>query len=864
MKKLIILDGNALLHRAYHAIQPLTDSKGRVVNAVFGFARVLSKIIKDFKPDYMAVCWDRKEKTFRHEAYVEYKATRKVKPQDLYDQIPMISELLDAYGIPHYDKAGYEADDLIGTIAKKLETDVDEVVIVTGDMDTLQLVDDKINVLAFRKGVSETERYDAKKIEEKYGLEVAQLIDYKALLGDPSDNIKGVKGIGEKGAQKLIKEYGSVDNIYAALENGKIDASEKIKKVLEAGKKSAFQSRDLVILQLAAPIDFSLDEMKFGDYDADAVRNFYVEYGFRSLLENFNNHVAGTPEIASLKNNFEEIKNFFSAKKLVADLKKEKEFLFYIVQGQEGLFGREIQELNLAFGGKFFKLIFNKDLKAPDLFREMKAVFEDEGIKKSSYDIKNQMHILGEFGIKLQGIYFDIMIAGYILNPGIRRYNLDELCLDYLKKASGEKDLILDLVNLKNLLSSRIEEEKMQKVFFDIEMPLLPVLYNMEETGILIDKKLLGNLSADFEKRLAEIDKKIYEFAGSEFNIDSPQQLKVVLYDNLKLKPAAGRIKKGKTGLSTAASELEKLAGLHPIIDFISEHRELAKLKNTYVDTLPKQTDKTGRVHSTFNQTITSTGRLSSSSPNLQNIPIKSEIGREIRKAFVADKGFVLASLDYSQIELRIAAAMAGEEHMIKAFANGDDIHRQTAAEIFGVDAKEVTKEMRNKAKTINFGVLYGMGAQGLASGAKMSRQEAEDFLARYYSSHPAIMDYVERTKALAYKTGYVETLFGRRRYVPEIKSHIPQVQAAAERMAINMPIQGTAADIIKLAMIEIEKNIANEDVRMVLQVHDELVFEIKKGKEKKAVAEIKEVMENIYRLKVSLLVEADIGERWE
>ncbi len=336
------------------------------------------------------------------------------------------------------------------------------------------------------------------------------------------------------------------------------------------------------------------------------------------------------------------------------------------------------------------------------------------------------------------------------------------------------------------------------------------------------------------------------------------------MYDKLGLKPASGRIKKGKTGLSTAASELEKLSGSHPIIDLISEHRELAKLKNTYIDTLPKQLDKEGRVHSTFNQTVTSTGRLSSSEPNLQNIPVRSEMGKKIREAFVSDKGCVLASLDYSQIELRLAAALTGEKHMIEAFLNGADIHRQTAAEIFNVSLKDVTKEMRQKAKTINFGVLYGMGSGGLAAATKMSRQEAEDFLARYYSAHPAIVDYVERTKALAYKTGYVETLFGRRRYVPEIKSFMPQVQAAAERMAVNMPIQGTAADIIKLAMIEIDKNVVNDDVKMVLQVHDELVFEIKKGKEKKALADIKEIMELIYKLKVPLLVEVETGERWD
>lgn len=857
MNKLIIIDGNALLHRAYHAVQPLTDKDGRVVNAVYGFARVLGKLIKDFKPDYMTVCWDRKEKTFRHEAYAGYKAQRKVQAQDLYDQIPMISELLDAYAIPHYDKAGFEADDLIATIARKTEKEMDEVIIVTGDMDTLQIVDDKINVLAFRKGVSETERYDAKKVFERYKLNVDQLIDYKALLGDPSDNIKGVRGIGAVGAQKLISEYGSIDEIYKVLEAGKLLASEKMKKTLADGKKAAYESRDLVVLRTDAPIKFSLEEMKFGKYDAESVHNFYVAYGFRTLAEKNTNQPASVSGETGIK----EIHNLEEAKRILKNIKDE--LLFHIGEGQEGLFGKEIQEIFLFSGGKTARIIFGKNLKAQDFFKEAKMVFEDEKIKKSGFDIKLQMHILGRFNVEMRGAHFDIMIAGYILNPGVRRYSLEELCSDYLKK-SLEKNPVLDLVNLKNLLAGRIEEEKLQKVFYEIEMPLLSVLYKMERTGIMVDKKLLAKLSADFAHRLAELDAEIYKLAGSEFNIDSPQQLKVVLYDTLGLKPESGRIKKGKTGLSTAASELEKLAGLHPIIDLISEHRELAKLTNTYVDTLSKQTDKAGRVHSTFNQTVTSTGRLSSSAPNLQNIPIKTELGREIRKAFVAKEGFVLASLDYSQIELRIAAALAGEKHMIKAFLDGADIHSETAVEIFNVPLKDVTKEMRQKAKTINFGVLYGMGAPGLAVATKMSRIEAEEFLAKYYTTHPAITEYVERTKALAYKLGYVETLFGRRRYVPEIKSFIQQVRASAERMAINMPIQGTSADIIKLAMVEIDKNIANDDVRMVLQVHDELVFEIKKGKEKKAIADIKEVMEEICKLKVPLVVEAEVGERWE
>ena len=853
MKKLVIIDGNALLHRAYHAIAPLSDPKGRLVNAVYGFARVFIKAMKDLAPDYAAVCWDRREPTFRHEAYKAYKAQRVKHPQELYDQIDMIQDFLFAYGVPSYDAKGFEADDLISTIAVKSKTD--KVIILTGDKDALQLVDDKINVMAFKKGVSETLLYTSEEIKKEYGLLPKQMIDLKALAGDPSDNIKGVYGIGNVGAEKLLKQYGDIDNLYEHLEKGKLEATEKVKGALQRGKKDAFASRDLVVLREDAPIEFSLEEMKFGDYDKEAVKEFFIEYGFRSLLAQ-TQLTADSSRLTAIR----EIASLSEIKKIINDIKDE--LLFYIEEGKEGLFGKEIQTLHFSFNGKFFKILFNQKLKAKEIFKEFKDIFENEKIKKSGYDLKRQMYILDGSGIKLAGVHFDILIAGYILNPGERRYEMDVLVLDFLKKQMS-KDLIMDLAMLKELFAKRIEEEKLEKVFFEIEMPLCSVLFRMEKNGIKVNQEKLAGLSADFEKRLQKIDKEIWRLAGEEFNIDSPQQLKVVLYDKLKLKPPSGRIKRGKTGLSTAASELEKLSGTHEIIDLISEHRELAKLKNTYIDALPKLLDKQARVHSSFNQTVTSTGRLSSSAPNLQNIPIKTELGRQIREAFVADKGNVLVSLDYSQIELRLAAALSGEQHMINAFTRGEDIHKQTAAEIFGIPLSEVTKETRQRAKTINFGVLYGMGVNGLAAATKMNRVEAEDFLARYYSAHPAIMEYIERTKALAYKTGYVETIFGRRRYLPEIKSYIPQLQAAAERMAINMPIQGTAADLIKMAMIEIYKNIVGPDIKMVLQVHDELVFEVKKSMAEKAAKEIKEVMENIYKLKVKLEVETEIGERW-
>ncbi|MBU1179982.1 DNA polymerase I, partial [Patescibacteria group bacterium] len=664
-----------------------------------------------------------------------------------------------------------------------------------------------------------------------------------------------VRGIGKTGAQKLVQEYGTVQGIYGALEKGELEATEKVKNTLREGRNDAFQSRELVVIVKDVPIESTLEEMEFGDYKPEDVRDFFVGYGFRSILAQLDG--AELDRAGGL----EETKSLDAIKKIVKDIKKSEELAFLIVEGKEGLFGKEICELWFSFGGRFLKGIFGK-LQPEQVLSELKPIFEDEKIKKISHDIKSQMHILDRYGIELRGAYFDTMLAGYVLNPGTRRYDLDTLALDFLKKQLG-KNKIFDLVNLKNLLEGRIKKEKIERVLFDIEMPLIPVLFQAERVGVKIDKKLLAGLSEDFTKRLEQIDKKIYKLAGEEFNISSPQQLQVILYEKLGLKPKGGRIKRGKTGLSTAASELAKLLGAHEIIEFIMEHRELTKLKNTYIDALPKLLDKRDRVHTTFNQTITSTGRLSSSEPNVQNIPIRTELGRGIRKAFIAESGYILASFDYSQIELRLAAALAGEKHMIRAFERGEDIHRQTAAEVFGVKLEDVTKEMRRKAKAVNFGVLYGMGVQGLARSIKSSMAEAQDFLDRYYSAHPAIMEYVECTKALAHKLGYVETIFGRRRYLPEIKSYIEPVRAAAERMAINMPIQGTAADIIKMAMIEIQKNVVSDDVRMVLQVHDELVFEIKKGCEKKAVREIKEVMEHVYKLAVPLEVDVEVGNSW-
>jgi len=852
MKKLIILDGNALLHRAFHAIRPLTDPKGRPVNALYGFSKVLTKIIADSKPEYIAVCWDRREKTFRHEAYKNYKATRKAQPQDLYDQVDMIKEMLNLYNIPSYDKVGYEADDLLGTIANKMKSKVDKVLILTGDMDALQLVEDKVNIIAFKKGVSDVIRYDEAEVKRKYGLEPKQIIDLKALMGDASDNIKGVKGIGAKGAEALIKKFGSVENLYKKLEDS--DIKETQKKLLLADKENAFKSLDLVEIRKNVPGSYSLSDMKFGDYDKDKLNDFFVEYGFRTLTTN--------NDFKKVEPNNTHLIKATDVKEFIKNIKEKDELIFYIQEAEEGLFGKDVKNFSCLSGKIHFDFYPNKNLSIKDVMQLMKPIFENKNIKKISHDFKEQMHILSNFNINLEGLYFDTMLAGYIINPGKRHYEIDEMILEYLKKKK-DKGVIVDILNLKDEFTKKIKEEKLEKIFFDIEMPLIPILFNMERNGIKLDIDLLKKMSNDFSKRLKEIDKKIYKLADEEFNIDSPSQLQVILYEKMKLEPESGRIKRGKTGLSTAASELEKLIGTSDIIELIMEHRELAKLMNTYIEALPRLVTKDGRVHSTFNQTVTTTGRLSSSNPNMQNIPIRSEMGRKIRQAFVADRGNVLVSLDYSQFELRLASVIAGEGHMIEAFNKGIDIHAKIASEVFDIPLDKVTKEDRYKAKAVNFGVLYGMGALGLARATKMSRNEAENFLEKYYAKHPKIVEYMEVTKALAHKRGYVETLFGRRRYLPELKSYMPQLRATGERMAINMPIQGTQADLIKMAMINVYNKVCNNNVRMLLQVHDELVFEMPEQGSDEIIEKIKDLMENVYKLKVPLEVHISVDKRW-
>lgn len=876
-QKLIILDANALIHRAWHALPPLTDSQGRVVNAAFGFTSVLLKMINELSPEFMVVAFDLPGKTFRHEEFEEYKATRVKQPDEFYEQIPLVKEILDSFNIPYFEKAGYEADDVIGTISKILDPNKNvKSVIVTGDLDALQLVDDNTEVLTFVKGLSETRLYDEKEVKEKYGFGPELVVDYKAIKGDPSDNIPGVSGIGDKGAKELIAEHGNLEKIYQALEKEPDKFKKSIANKLKEGKKSAKLSKELATIITDVKLNFDLEKCRVGSWDREQLVSELGRLGFKSLLSK----LPGQDNTKKQKNKkakqgTREINNLTEIGKMAGawqSLAKEKEIAFLIKTEDAGLFGSRLSAIAVfaESGQTYFNLEKLTKDELAKFWQEAAKIFENEKIKKIGYNLKKDINILAGYDIKLSGLGFDAMVASYLLASGTRSHDLESIILQELGKElpqDGPAALAATceyVMNLKDKLYPRLKKDGLISLFEKIEMPLIPVLAKMEQNGIKINTSHLKKMSNKVDRELKKISQKIYKLAGQEFNINSPLQLKEVLFEKLEI-PSEG-IRRGKTGLSTAAPELEKLRHLHPIIDLIFEQRELAKLKSTYIDALPLLVDKqTGRLHTTYNQTVTATGRLSSSSPNLQNIPIRSELGREIRQAFIAEKGNILLGADYSQIELRIVAALANDKKMIQAFESGKDIHTATAAAIWNVEESKVDKEMRRAAKAINFGVIYGQGPRGLAASADISFGKAKEFIDKYFQAYQGIKNYLDQTKALARRLGYVETIFGRRRYLPDIKSNIQQIRAAAERMAINMPVQGTAADIMKMAMIRVHQGLpkVSNKAKIILQVHDELVFEVPRSDIEKVAQFAKEEMESVHKLKVPVVVDVEAGDNW-
>jgi len=804
-ERLIILDSHAIIHRAYHALPEFMNSRGEPTGAIYGLATMLFKIITDLKPDYIVACFDLPKKTFRHEAYDEYKAGRAKADESLVAQLIKSRDFFNACTIPIYECEGFEADDLLGTISEQLRKKRSEIeiIIASGDMDTLQLVEDNsVMVYTLKKGINDTILYDEQKVFERFGFSPKNLPDYKGLRGDPSDNIIGIKGIGEKTATTLISKYGTVENIYRAIKKNEdelrqIGITERILTLLKEGEEEALFSKTLATIRLDAPIKFELPENHWRNtVDKNNVAEFFRDMEFKSLQDRF---------------------------------------LRMLGEKAEGEDEKHVQDIGSA---------------------TLKPSVEDNKDKESTKRAK---------------------IAYWLLNSERTNPELEEV-MHYKGSNSLEQAI--------ELLEQDVGKENLTYVYKNIEIPIIPIIDEMEKTGILIDVPYLKKISIEYHKDLEEIEKNIYKLAGEEFNVNSPKQIGGIIFDKLGL--SVKGIKKSAGGaISTRESELEKLQDLHPIIGEILKYRELQKLLSTYIDTIPSSVEEDGRLHANFIQTGTTTGRFASNNPNLQNIPTKTERGKNIRNAFLAKEGYSLVSFDYSQIELRVAALMSQDSYFIQSFKEGKDIHTAVAMKVFGVEEENVTHEMRRRAKVINFGILYGMGVNALRQNlsrpesggdsgvAEITRKEAQVFYDNYFAQFPTIADYLESIKNFAKQNGYTKTLFGRKRYFPGIKSPILFIKAMAERMATNAPIQGTAtADIIKIGMKKAEdalrESITQEEARLVLQIHDELIYEIKNNKVEQAIKIIENAMENVIPAEfirgmeeVPLRVSYTFGKTW-
>lgn len=893
--KLAIIDAHALIHRGYHALPPMSTRDGRPVNAAYGFTSMLLKMFSVLKPTHVVATFDMRGPTFRHKKYAEYKAGRKKAPEDLVSQFEIVRDIVRAFNIPLLEKQGYEADDIIGTLVEQIDGDVNKI-IVTGDMDTLQLIDDDTSVFTLRRGMTDTFLYDEQAVREKYGFGPEHVVDYKGLRGDPSDNIPGVAGIGEKTAKDLVGAYGSIEEVFKHLD----EASTRAQSRLVGHKKDALFSRDLATIVRDVPIDFSLQDAVLEDYDASALRGVLQELGFTSLIERLPGGAKKVqPSLFDTKkkedDSFDMPKNYY-----VADDKKSQVKLRTLISKStivafdtetDGLGARDFPIIGMSFAVRKGKKVEAWYVPVtPKTLVGWRDILENPKIRKTGHNLKYDYKVLLQSGIELSGIVFDSMIASYLLNPGTRQHGMDELAsleLDYhpipitdligegkeqkkmseislselARYACEDADVSLKLYEV---FVKKIEEEGLTKVLEEIEIPLVSVLAKVELNGVAVDVDGLHNLNKKVVSRIAKLQKDIWKEAGGEFNINSTKQLRVILFETLNL-PVVG-IKRTQTGYSTAASELEKLYDKHSIIALLEQYRELNKLQNTYISTLPNLVDtETGRIYTSFNQVVTATGRLSSSEPNLQNIPIRSDLGHEVRKAFVAEKGNMLVKADYSQLELRIVAHMSQDKKMIDAFLAGVDIHSATASFVFGIDIKDVTSEQRRQAKTLNFGVLYGMGPSRFAREAGVSSEEARSFVERYREEYVGVAKMIADTVSQAASVGYVETLFGRKRAIPEIHSSNPAIQAQAERVAFNFPIQGTGADVIKKAMIAMQSILERDfpEAKMVLTVHDELVCEVSEKRSKALADVMKSVMESVVTLDVALDVDVGIGKNW-
>jgi len=866
-KLLILLDGNALIHRAYHALPPLTNKAGQTVGAVYGVAMTLLSVLERFHPEYIAASFDLAAPTFRHEKFADYKATRVKAPDDLYAQIPLVKDLVRAFNIPIYEKEGFEADDCVGTLARQASERGIPTVIVTGDNDALQLVSPSVKVFALRKGVRDIVLYDETAVTEKYGFAPSAIPDYKGLAGDNSDNIPGVSGIGAKTATDLLREFGSLEKIYDSLDSVK----ESVRKKLEADREMAFFSKELGTIDTDAPIVFDPAACAARDFDPSVVSGLFKDMGFYSLLK----RIPGEAE-SGIRNKESGRKTGIPKTKKAKALKTAEDVKAFlddagggpvavnIVSGEASLFGGGgIASFQLAHKGGAVLVEWNDGTKSP-----LREFFGNAEASKVLHDAKSAWHSLRGEGMALAGISFDTMIAGYLLSAGTR-IELSHLLLEELGEEGYEtvaEGIFLLSVRLRERMDAVSVEQSgpwtLSRLFDEVEMPLIPILARMEEEGIRLDTEKFRDLSDEIGVEIASVERKIYDFAGREFNVNSPKQLAEILFTELGV-PTTG-IKRTKTGISTASSELAKLKE-YPIVALVEEERELFKLKTTYLDAFPALVDARSRIHTTYRQAVTATGRLSSTEPNLQNIPAREKWSKAIRGAFEAEPGHLLVGADYSQIELRVMAHVSGDESLVDAFSRGEDVHRATASAVYAVAPEEVTSDMRRQAKVFNFGLMYGMSAYGLSQSLGISQADAAAFIGKYFERFPGVTRYMEEMRVLAFEKGYVETELGRRRYVPEIRSQNRNLAQSGERMAINMPIQGLAADIMKLAMLRMTEMLSKygDSARMLLQVHDELIFEAEEEIAEAFATEVKRVMESAFELRVPLIAETATGRDW-
>ena len=901
-KRLFLIDGTALAYRSHFAFQsrPLTDSKGRNISAVFGFMNTLFSIISHEQPEYLGIAFDTKAPTFRHRIYPEYKATRQKMPEDMADQLPILQETIQTSGLTAIEMEGYEADDLMGTIAVKAAEEGYEVYLVTGDKDFFQLVNDKILVYNLRKSAADPEIMGSIEVKEKFGVLPEKVIDTLALMGDSSDNVPGVRGIGPKGAVEIINQFGSLDEALNRM--GEIKGANR--KKLEEGRESALFSRQLVTIKTDCPVDFDSSRYKLKLNDA-GLREKFRELEFHSLLRYLKEEekpaqkaeyhtVSTSEELDKL------IKIIGNAGLLSFDTETTSEEpmlaelvglsfsvkvgeAYYIPVNAFELTDKEIPLSEFSwFGGKAHR-------ETSYILSKLQPILENSHIPKCAQNGKYDINVLSNYGIEVQGLVFDTMVAAYLLNPGSRGYNLDALSEKYLRITkiptsdligSGAKQITMDQVEvakvslyacedadcafrLTGLLRKEIKSAELEELNEKVEIPLIPVLAHMERNGVALDKAFLRNMSMELEEGMILKEREIYRHAGMEFNINSPKQLSEILFDKLNL-PV---IRKTKTGPSTDIQVLNKLKAYDPLPALILEYRSLAKLKSTYTDALPELINPhTGRVHTSYNQTIAATGRLSSSNPNLQNIPIRTEMGGQIRKAFIpGNEGWKILSADYSQIELRILAHISGDPGLVDSFKRGEDIHKRTASLIFNTPIELVDSDMRRAAKEVNFGVIYGMRDFGLSERLGIPRKRAKEFIDSYFQSYPRILSYVESTIEKARESEEVSTMMGRKRKIPEINSKNFNVRENAERIAVNTPIQGSAADMIKIAMINVHNRMAREKVKsmMTMQVHDELVFEAHPGEFEAMKNLVVDEMENAVKLSVPVKVDASLGDNW-